>query len=99
LPSPVWPRLLGIAPEEKSCECIRILWPDAKEKSYIMEEVILQIWKAASGQWAGRILRGDVEDGRVAGCTSIDDVEHQALEAGIVFDRIEKLGSMPPVQG
>lgn len=64
-----------------------------------MDEVILQIWKAASGQWAGRVLRGDVEDGRVAGCTSKDYVEHQALEAGIEFDRIEMLGSMPPVQG
>ena len=64
-----------------------------------MEEVILQIWNAASGQWAGRILRGDVEGGRVAGCPSRADVEHQALEAGIEFDRIEMLGSMPPVQG
>lgn len=64
-----------------------------------MDEVILQIWKAASGQWAGRILRGDAEDGRVAGCTSKDDVEHQALETGIEFDRIEMLGSMPLVQG
>lgn len=63
-----------------------------------MEKVILQIWNAASGQWAGRILRGDVEDGRVAGCTSKDDVEHQALEAGIEFDRIEMLCSMPPVK-
>ena len=64
-----------------------------------MDEVILQIWKAASGQWAGRILHGDVEDGRVAGCMSKDDVEHQVLEAGIEFDRVEMLGSMPPVQG
>lgn len=64
-----------------------------------MDEVILQIWKATSGQWAGRILRGDIEGGRVAGCTSKDDVEHQGLEAGIEFDRIEMLGSMPPVQG
>lgn len=63
-----------------------------------MTEVILQIWKAASGQWAGRILRGDVEGGRVAGCTSKDDVEHPALEAGSEFDRIEMLCSMPPVQ-
>jgi hypothetical protein len=63
-----------------------------------MEEVILQIWKAASGQWSGRILRGAVEDGRVVGCASKDDVEHQALEAGIEFDRIELLDSTPAVQ-
>lgn len=62
-----------------------------------MEEVILQIWRADCGQWAGRILRGAVEDGRVAGCTSKDDVEYQALEAGIEFDRIELLDTMPAV--
>lgn len=63
-----------------------------------MDETILQIWVSASGQFAGRILRGDVEDGRVAGCTSKEDVEYQALEAGIEFDRVEFLDSMPPVQ-
>ncbi|HJV75134.1 MAG TPA: hypothetical protein VJ654_12990 [Noviherbaspirillum sp.] len=63
-----------------------------------MEEVVLQIWKADSGQYGGRILRGGVEDGRVAGCTSKADVECQAIEAGIEFDRVEVLDAMPPVQ-
>lgn len=64
----------------------------------LMEEVVLQIWKAASGQYGGRILRGSVEDGRVAGCASKDDVECQALDAGIEFDRVEVLDEMPPVK-
>lgn len=63
-----------------------------------MIETILQVWISESGQYAGRILRGNVEDGRVAGCTSTEDVEYQALEAGIEFDRVELLDSMPPVQ-
>lgn len=63
-----------------------------------MEETILQVWQAASGQWAGRILRGAEEVGRVAGCTSADDVEHQAVEAGVEFDRVELLDSTPTVQ-
>lgn len=63
-----------------------------------MEEVVLQIWRAASGQYGGRILRGSVEDGRIAGSSSEDDVKCQALEAGIEFDRVEVLDAMPPVQ-
>lgn len=63
-----------------------------------MEEVVLQIWKAVSGQYGGRILRDGVEDGRVAGCTSKDDVECQAIAAGIEFDRVEVLDHVPPVQ-
>lgn len=62
-----------------------------------MDLVILQIWKATSGQYAGRILRGGIEDGRVAGCASQDDVEYQAVEAGIYFDRVEVLDTIPPV--
>jgi hypothetical protein len=43
-------------------------------------------------------MRGGVEDGRMAGCMSKDDVEYQAIEAGIEFDRVEVLDAMPPVQ-
>lgn len=60
-------------------------------------EVVLQIWQAASGQWGGRMLRGTEEDGRVAECSSVDDVEYQAVEAGIHFDRIEMLDHVPAV--
>ena len=62
------------------------------------EEVVLQTWIASSGQWAGRIMRGGIEDGRVAGCSSEEDVECQALEGGIDFDRVERLDHVPAVQ-
>lgn len=61
-------------------------------------EVVLQIFKNASGQWGGRILRNGVEDGRVAGCSSAEDVHYQAQEAGIVIDRIEEIDHVPPVE-
>lgn len=63
-----------------------------------MKEVVLQIWKASSDQYGGRILRDGVEDGRVVGCTSKADLECKAIEAGIEFDRVEVLDAMPPVQ-
>lgn len=62
-----------------------------------MDKVILQIFKSASGQFGGRILRAGVEDGRVAGCSSREDVEYQAIEAGIEFDQVEMLDHVPPV--
>lgn len=63
-----------------------------------MNEVVLQVFKSASGQFGGRILRAGVEDGRVAGCSSKEDVESQAIEAGIEYDRVEVLDHVPPVQ-
>lgn len=59
---------------------------------------VLQVFKAASGQWGGRILRDGEEDGRVAGCESPDEVEAQAYDAGIDVDRVERLDHVPPVQ-
>lgn len=61
-----------------------------------MKEVILQIWQESSGNYAGRILRGGVEDGRVDSCESKDDVECQAIEAGIEYDRLEVIDQAPP---
>lgn len=61
-----------------------------------MEEVILQIFKNASGQWGGRILRDGVESGRVAGCSSSEDVECQAIEAGIDVTKVEIISHVPP---
>lgn len=60
-------------------------------------EVVLQTFKNISGQWGGRVLRDGVEDGRVAGCSSADDVLYQAQEAGIVIDRVEQIDYVPPV--
>lgn len=62
------------------------------------EETVLQTWVASSGQWAGRILRAGIEDGRVAGCSSQEDVICQAIEGGIDFDRVEPLDHIPPVE-
>lgn len=59
---------------------------------------ILQVFKADSGQWGGRILRDGEEYGRVAGCDSADEVEAQAYEAGIDVDRVERLDHVPPVE-
>ena len=56
-----------------------------------MEEVVLQIWQVASGKFAGRILRGGVEDGSVTDCVSKSAVECRAIEAGIEYDRVEIL--------
>lgn len=63
-----------------------------------VEGVVLEVYKSASGQYGGRILRAGIEDGRVAGCSSREDVECQALEAGIEFSRVEVLDAAPPVQ-
>lgn len=71
------------------------------KKGLVMEEaceVVLQIFQNTSGQWGGRILRDGVEDGRVGGCSSAEDVQYQAQEAGIDFDRIEELDHVPTVE-
>lgn len=70
---------------------------DAREALKEEAEVVLQVWKSASGQYGGRILHGGAEAGRVAGCETADEVEAQAAEAGILFHRVETLDAMPPV--
>jgi hypothetical protein len=62
-----------------------------------MEAVILQVFRNASGQFGGRLLRDGVEDGRVAGCATQEEVELQALDAGINPDRVEFIDHVPPV--
>lgn len=52
-------------------------------------ELVLQIYRAQSGQWSGRLLSAGVEIGAVAGCASAEDVEYTAAESGINPDRIE----------
>lgn len=70
---------------------------DAREALTDRLEVVLQVWKSASGQYGGRILDGGKETGRVGGCETADEVEAQATEAGILFHRVETLEAMPPV--
>lgn len=52
-------------------------------------ELILRIYRAPSGQWAGKLFSGDDEIGGVAGCESAEAVEQQAYDSGIYPDRIE----------
>lgn len=58
---------------------------------------ILEVFQQTSGQWGGRILRGGIEDGRVAGCATPTEVESQAVEAGIVFSEVRQLHYVPGV--
>lgn len=48
----------------------------------------LHIYRAKSGQWAGKLLEDGEEVGRIAGCESAQDVESAALDTGIAFDRV-----------
>jgi hypothetical protein len=54
------------------------------------KDVVLRIYKAPSGQWAGVVLDDDDEEvGGVAGCSSPEDVEDAAYDAGFDFVRVE----------
>jgi hypothetical protein len=68
-----------------------------KEEEMTMEEVVLQVYRSVSGQFGGLLLRNGVEDGRVEGCATQEEVELQALEAGINPDRVEVLDQRPTV--
>jgi hypothetical protein len=48
----------------------------------------LHIYRAPSGQWAGKFIQDGEELGRVAGCESAEDVEDAAHECGIQFDEV-----------
>lgn len=50
---------------------------------------VLRIYRAPSGQWAGKLLAGGEEIGGIAGCESAEDVEQAAYDSGIIPDRIE----------
>ena len=52
-------------------------------------ELILRIYRAASGQWAGTLFSDEIEIGGIAGCESAKAVENAARESGIYPDRIE----------
>lgn len=49
----------------------------------------LRIYLAPSGQWAGILLDGDEEIGRVAGCSGPDEVEEAAYNLGFDFSEVE----------
>ena len=48
----------------------------------------LVIYRAPSGQWAGKFIQDGEELGRVAGCESPEEVEDAAHESGIEFDEV-----------
>lgn len=50
----------------------------------------LEIYRAPSGQWAGRLVGiNGVEFGCIAGCESPDSVRDAAEESGIIPDRVK----------
>ncbi len=53
--------------------------------------LLLQIYQAPSGQWAGRLLSGAEEIGGCAACESPEAVAEAARESGIIPDRVEIL--------
>ncbi|EPP9374978.1 hypothetical protein PZF67_006720 [Pseudomonas aeruginosa] len=53
--------------------------------------LLLQIYQASSGQWAGRLLSGTEEIGGCAACESPEAVAEAARESGIIPDRVEIL--------
>lgn len=54
-----------------------------------MSKIILRIYRAPSLQWSGILLDGDDEIGRVAGCSSPEEVEESAYDAGYEFIDVE----------
>lgn len=52
-------------------------------------KIILRIYNAASGQWAGTFFLDGVEIGGVAGCSSPKEVEEAAYEQGFEIESIE----------
>ncbi|WP_250480142.1 MULTISPECIES: hypothetical protein [unclassified Caballeronia] len=51
--------------------------------------ITLRIYRAASGQWAGRLFAGGEEIGAVAACDSPEAVEQAARETGVYPDHVE----------
>ena len=54
-----------------------------------MHKILLRIYLAPSLQWAGILLDGADEIGRVAGCSSPEEVEESAYDAGYDFVDVE----------
>lgn len=51
--------------------------------------ITLQIYKAQSGQWSGRIIRDGEEIGGISGCDSAHQVEDEANDQGLDIDEVE----------
>jgi hypothetical protein len=56
------------------------------------DTITLQIYRAPSGQWSGRLLVGGEEIGRIAGCASAKAVQEAASESAIYPDLVEVVG-------
>lgn len=53
------------------------------------QQVKLRIYRAASGQWWGRLVVSEEEIGRVGYCDSPEAVEQAARETGVYPDHVE----------
>lgn len=54
-----------------------------------MNKIILRVYLAPSGQWSGALLDGDVEIAGIGGCSSPEEVEESAYDAGYDFVQVE----------
>lgn len=61
-----------------------------EERESADDEIVLRIYRAPSGQWAGKLFAGGEEVGGVAGCESPEAVEQQAYDSSIFPSRIER---------
>jgi hypothetical protein len=52
-------------------------------------KVVLRIYLAPSGQWAGKIFADDEELAGVNGCSSPEEVKEAAEKIGYFFERVE----------
>lgn len=60
-----------------------------EEQESADDEIVLRIYRAPSGQWAGKLFAGGEEVGGIAGCESAEAVEQQAYDSAIYPSRIE----------
>jgi hypothetical protein len=51
---------------------------------------VLNIYQAPSGQWSGRFIRDGIEQGRISGCDSAEQVQAEAGgdDVGMKFDAV-----------
>lgn len=56
-----------------------------------MKDIVLKIFLAPSRQWAGSIMDGETDIGGISGCSTPEEVEEAALDAGFLFDYVETL--------
>jgi hypothetical protein len=56
---------------------------------------VLFVYRAASGQWAGRLIEDGEEISGIGGCTSRHDVEASILATGSRFEQVCEVNNDP----